>query len=156
MPGSAYFFSKLTTNSSSTAPTTAVTREPIIPLADIPSSPNMKPPITAPITSTTILPRTPNPPPFMRFPANQPASAPSARKIKSDVIPLFYPYFKIQCCAKSVASLADQSPFGLAFISAHYCLLPILFEHPESIKANRSKKPIMSILFEMSIQPPFQ
>lgn len=68
-----------------TAPTVAVTMEPSNPPAAIPSSPNKKPPTTAPITPTMILPNRPKPPPFRRVPANQPATAPMARKINTPV-----------------------------------------------------------------------
>src|SRR5215467_1149383 len=54
-----------------------MTIEPISPPAVIPSRPNRKPPTRAPMIPTTMFPRTPNPLPFMIFPAAQPATAPT-------------------------------------------------------------------------------
>jgi len=69
------------------APATAVTREPARPLpAEMPTRPNRKPPTTAPMMPTAMLPSRPEPPPGMRSPASQPATAPMARKMSRLVI----------------------------------------------------------------------
>src|SRR6516165_8195353 len=47
----------------------------------MPSKPNSQPPISAPITPTTMLPTRPKPPPRMICPAIQPATAPITKKI---------------------------------------------------------------------------
>ncbi|CDH43739.1 hypothetical protein BN874_130064 [Candidatus Contendobacter odensis Run_B_J11] len=78
-------------NSSTTAPTVAVTTEPIKPTAVNPSNLNKKPPTTAPMMPTTMLPSSPKPPPFIIVPASQPASAPIARKITKLVMSTLLP-----------------------------------------------------------------
>ena len=80
-----------TINRSKAAPAVAVMIEPINPPAEIPSKPKTKPPNTAPITPMTILPSRPNPPPFIKVPANQPATAPIAKNIINPVMSIHSP-----------------------------------------------------------------
>ena len=70
-----------TTKSNKIAPTVAVTIEPINPPKEIPRNPNTKPPNTAPITPIMILARRLERRPFIKAPANQPATAPIAKNI---------------------------------------------------------------------------
>ena len=74
-----YLLINPTTNNNKAAPAVAVTIEPINPPIEIPRNPNTEPPMTAPIIPTTMLPSRPKPPPFIKLPASQPATAPIAR-----------------------------------------------------------------------------
>ena len=75
-------------HSNMAAPAVAVITEPIRPPAEIPSRLNTKPPIKAPIIPMMILLTRPEPPPFMRVPASQPAMAPMAKKMMISIIVL--------------------------------------------------------------------
>jgi hypothetical protein len=69
-----------------TAPIVAVMIEPINPPVVKLSKLNTKPPKTAPAIPTRILPKRPNPLPFMILPASQPAKAPMAKNMIKLVI----------------------------------------------------------------------
>ncbi len=51
-------------------------------------------------------------------------------------IKAFYPYFKMQCLAKSATSLAVQSALDFSFIFTHHSSLPISGAHAESMNNN--------------------
>jgi len=97
----------LTTNSNMTAPAVAVMIEPISPPAEMPSKPNTKPPTTAPIMPITILPSRPKPPPFIKVPANQPATAPIAKKITNPVTSIVSPLYLLRTCSDYLQPLVS-------------------------------------------------
>src|SRR5690554_4307802 len=73
-------------HNNTTAPTVAVTSEPIKPPASSPSKRNRKPPTTAPTMPTPMLGRMPKPPPRIMLPAIQPASPPITNQAISPIL----------------------------------------------------------------------
>lgn len=61
------------------------------------------------------------------------------------------PYLRRQCLAKSVASLAVQSPFAFSFMLAHHLSLPTSGAHPLNTSRLRHINPKEIYLFVAGI-----
>jgi hypothetical protein len=86
------------THKSATAPTVALTSEPMRVNETTPRTRKMKPPISAPSIPTTRSPIRPKPWPLVNFPASHPAMTPIIRNHSQCIVPPLHLFCKHSAC----------------------------------------------------------